>query len=993
MKLLFIALMEVVECLLFPDITGWNNFTLVEEPFLPTVKEIDDMEAPETAARWHVWMLVMLGIAFLVAVAGTLILKCAERGPQTDPAQPGGDYAPLKVASRLVSSAAEQDSTIERSTATVSFKPRTLKVLLAISLTITFSTSFAALAWSSRTGRLSKDCGADWEVYAGLLACSGLALVLQALIMARRLPPGEKFGTTAFAQACITGMAPVLSDQYDTMKDVMFAFLCMQSEHVEIQAMGIFSLLWLVGVHAVCFAYEDTTAELLASHLSVLLLTPDTGAGVAFRDELLVLLYKQLTPTKRFLLLLENVPQAICAIIFLRYEGGSVVVTMLSLAIPALQIGLAFLLYGAVRAQVAPYFGRRLRALISAGDQLLAQRLWREADFESDRGLFRQAVAFMHCKEIGAERYDTVISLWKVALDMHSGLGEEQWDLSDLGLKEEVPLVEAFFAELAASECQKLDVDLSQNQLGDAGVSGALARAFSGLKKLQNLSLNLEMCGLGAEGTGALAGTIGGLVELQKLTLNLKGNRLRRGVSGALARAFSGLKKLQNLSLNLEMCGLGEECALSLLEALRATHPAASQLDLGDNDIGKGAVALARALRSGEVSCHVTHPVVEMLLREEFKDEEAGKLELNLRSKQDFGSLCQALPLLRLWEVELHFADLGLGDQSARTLATSLSSQSYVRKLSLNLSGSQLGEGGVVSLLEALRATRPASVQLNLGDTDIGQGAVALAGALRSGKVQGRVTHPVVEFLVQLQDERFKELKQAQKLELDFKWRGEEFLKAFGPLCRALPKLPPLRELALVVCDCPDEARALASALAAGLGKQKKLQMLTLELSSVDRVLLGEEGAKAVASALRELTELRTLKLNLGRNDIGPTGAAAVAESLRRLQQLTRLEVDLSENGLGPAGATAMAESLRELRQLTWLQAWLHRNELGPPGAMAVVESLRKLRQLTLLWVWLGNNALGEEEEAKLWSALDALPIGDKNINFDPRPRCAGGFS
>ena len=37
----------------------------------------------------------------------------------------------------------------------------------------------------------------------------------------------------------------------------MFAFLCMESEHVEIQAMGVFSLLWLVGVHVVCFAYED----------------------------------------------------------------------------------------------------------------------------------------------------------------------------------------------------------------------------------------------------------------------------------------------------------------------------------------------------------------------------------------------------------------------------------------------------------------------------------------------------------------------------------------------------------------------------------------------------------------------------------------------------------------------------------------------------------------------------------------------------------------
>ncbi|CAE7622521.1 NLRC3 [Symbiodinium sp. CCMP2592] len=156
--------MEVVECLLFPDITGWNNFTLVEEPFLPTVKELDHMEAPESAARWHVWTLIMLGIALVVAVAGTLILKCAERGP----GRPGGEYATVKVASRVVSLAEEEDRKVDRSAVTMSFQPRTLKVFLAISLMITFSTSFAVLAWSSRTGRLSKDYGADWEAMLNL---------------------------------------------------------------------------------------------------------------------------------------------------------------------------------------------------------------------------------------------------------------------------------------------------------------------------------------------------------------------------------------------------------------------------------------------------------------------------------------------------------------------------------------------------------------------------------------------------------------------------------------------------------------------------------------------------------------------------------------------------------------------------------------------------------------------------------------------------------
>ncbi|CAE7685958.1 NLRC3 [Symbiodinium sp. CCMP2592] len=836
MKLLFITLMEVVECLLFPDITGWNNFTLVEEPFLPTVKQLDDMEAPETTARWHVWTLIMLGIAFLVAVAGTLILKCAECKTQ----RPGGEYCTVKVASRQVSRAEEQDGTTDRSTAAVSFEPRTLKVLLAISLTITFNTSFAALAWSSRTGRLSKDYGADWEVYAGLLACSGLALVLQALIMAWRLPPGEKFGTMAFAQACITGMAPVISDQYDTMKDVMFAVLCMESEHVEIQVMGVLSLEWLVIVHMVCFTFEDTTAELLDSHLSVLLLTPDTGAEdgsrasssawsssiVAFcdmlRDKLLVLLYKQLTPTKRFLLLLENVPQAIFAIIFLRYEGGSVVVTVLSLAIPAMQIGLTLLLYSRVRAKIAPYFGRRLQALVRAGDKLLAQRLWREADFESDKELFQQAVAFMHRKEIGAERYDSVISFWKVLLAMHSRPSEEQWGLSDLGLKEELPLVEAFFAQLAAAGSRKLDVDLSRNQLGDAGAK-ALATAVSSLKKLQDVSLSLEMCDIGTEGAGALAGAIGVLEDLQNLSVNLKNNKICDAGAKALATAVSSLKKIQDVSLNLEMCDIGEEGLLSLLEALRATSPASTQLDLGESDIGK-------------------------------------------------------------------------------------------------------------------------------------KGVFALARALRSGEVKGRVTHPVVEFLAELEDEKLTELEEAQMLELFLyghsRGGAERYPRLFGPLCRALPKLPePLRELKLDLGGRGDGdafGAAGARALAAGLRHRKELQTLTLGLREN---YIGDQGTEALASALRELTELKTLHLVLFSNNIGPVGAAAVAESLRALRQLKKLSIGLESNAFGDAGATALVESFSELPQLTQL------------------------------YVNLQSNGLSEEVQQKLRAAFDSLPmVGEKRI-------------
>ncbi|CAE7760685.1 Nlrc5, partial [Symbiodinium sp. CCMP2456] len=545
-----------------------------------------------------------------------------------------------------------------------------------------------------------------------------------------------------------------------------------------------------------------------------------------------------------YLLLMENIPQGICAMIFLRYEGGSLVVTVLSLAIPAVQIGLTLLLYSRVRAEVAPYFGRRLRALVSAGDQLMAQRLWREADFEFDKELFKQALPFMRSKEIGAERYDDIIQLWK-----------ERWSFSNLGLMEEQPSLEAFCDGFADAQWQWLAMDLSHNKLRDAGAK-TLATAVSSLKQIQDMSLNLEMSDLGMEGAGALASAIGILENMQKLSVNLKSNKLGDVGARALATAVSKLKKMEDLSVNVEMSDLGEEGALSLLEALRATRPAASQLELGGCAIGKGAVALARALRSGEVSCRVTHPVVEMLLREGFKDEEAGKLELGLSSKEDLGPLCQALPLLRLREVELGLADL------------------------------ELGEEGALSLLEALRATRPAATQLDLGDCDIGKGAVALARA----EVRGHVAHPVVEFLVKLEDDEFKELEEERRLELDLTGPGlgsrhgvglalgsrlnlygsdeRWFRRLFEPLCRALQAqlLPQLRELLLGLGDLGDA--------------------------------FGDDQARALAPGLQQQKELQRLVLDLYRTSLGDAGATAVVESVRQLPQLTKLTVDLENNKL-----------------------------------------------------------------------------------------------
>ena len=97
---------------------------------------------------------------------------------------------------------------------------------------------------------------------------------------------------------------------------------------------------------------------------------------------------------------------------------------------------------------------------------------------------------------------------------------------------------------------------------------------------------------------------------------------------------------------------------------------------------------------------------------------------------------------------------------------------------------------------------------------------------------------------------------------------------------------------------------------------------------------LGDEGAAALAGALRHATQLQSL--NLFGNDIGPEGAAALADALRHATQLQSL--DLSSNSIGSEGAAALAGALRHATQLQSLD--LRRNRIGSEGAAALARSL-----------------------------------------------------
>jgi hypothetical protein len=273
-------------------------------------------------------------------------------------------------------------------------------------LIVTIFLSFAASIWSLQTGRLSKKLGLDWEVYLFLFCCGCLSLLIQSVVAVAWLKAGDRFDATAFAMASMS-VLPVVSDQFDTLKDIIFGALCVQSEHWAMKVLGVLSWLYLLAFHAwfvFCAGMTDFEvfkveqeflsrfgwnplglncfSELATSHLAVLLTAPkvdgESSAGF-WEGTILPTLYKQLTPSKREYLLIENLPQAVLSLLVLFFEGGSMFIIVLNLALPAVQIFLASLLFNPVRAAAAPALGKALSRAVHTGNLIAAKTIWLEA--------------------------------------------------------------------------------------------------------------------------------------------------------------------------------------------------------------------------------------------------------------------------------------------------------------------------------------------------------------------------------------------------------------------------------------------------------------------------------------------------------------------------------------------------------------------------------------------------------------------------------------
>ena len=551
---------------------------------------------------------------------------------------------------------------------------QTQQCLVILSFGVTMSLSLVASLWSLKTGRLSKVTGLDWEVYLILFCCVGVALLVQAVWAVARLKPGDRFDSTAFAVAAFTSMAPIISDFYDTLKDVIFGALCLQSEHLMIQILGVVSWLYLFLFHTwfllvgekncklfieclICLICvflcdrelkvrvlgEHCFAELASSHLSVLLTLPKvpgewsggcTATG-CWEGTILPILYKQLTPSKREYLLIENLPQAVFSVLFLLAEGGSFFVGVLNLVVPGVQILLTCFCFEPVLSAAAPALGKKLNRAMRNGDMVAAASLWEEAELGHEGnlqifGLILPRLTFFldTLSRHGFNKDPTRLNEEELRMVQGIGgaavyLGQRQGNrfircrnIGELGAK--------VVAETMATNSVTYELALGANNIGAAGAE-ALAESLKTNRSLRILSVRSN--NIGNTGAQALAESLKTNRSLR--ILSVRSNNIGNTGAQALAESLKTNRSLRILSVRSN--NIGNTGAQALAESLKINVTLES-LYLEQNNIGTaGALALAAGLLQNRGLRHLD------LSRGSVGDEGRQALENAEKTKRDRG--------------------------------------------------------------------------------------------------------------------------------------------------------------------------------------------------------------------------------------------------------------------------------------------------------------------------------------------------------------------
>ncbi|CAE8726009.1 unnamed protein product, partial [Polarella glacialis] len=140
----------------------------------------------------------------------------------------------------------------------------------------------------------------------------------------------------------------------------------------------------------------------------------------------------------------------------------------------------------------------------------------------------------------------------------------------------------------------------------------------------------------------------------------------------------------------------------------------------------------------------------------------------------------------------------------------------------------------------------------------------------------------------------------------------------------------------------------------------KQLTSLTILDVNLQAKNLGEDAGKALTECVEQLSDLSSLCVDLSQNSLAEEGGKALAESLAQLRNLTGLSLDMCHNSLCCNVGKAIAAALATLNLLTSLTLNLNDNSMADDGGRAIGQSLAQLMQITDLTLSFAYNSLGD---------------------------------
>uniref|UniRef100_A0A0G4HKE0 Uncharacterized protein n=1 Tax=Chromera velia CCMP2878 TaxID=1169474 RepID=A0A0G4HKE0_9ALVE len=162
------------------------------------------------------------------------------------------------------------------------------------------------------------------------------------------------------------------------------------------------------------------------------------------------------------------------------------------------------------------------------------------------------------------------------------------------------------------------------------------------------------------------------------------------------------------------------------------------------------------------------------------------------------------------------------------------------------------------------------------------------------------------------------------------------------------------------------------SSIVSFLVRLKEALFLSLQTLNLSTNKIGDEGAKALAEALRARALPSLQSLNLSTNKIGDEGVKALAKVLKQTTLPFLQSLDLSDNEIGAEGAKFLAEALKVETFPSLQSLELEHNRIRAEGATALAAALKEVTLPSLQSLNLYYNQIGDEGVKAIAGALKA---------------------